>query len=208
MKNFLKELQSMISIKKVTNDIQNNGKYDAILEQVKKTLGNENPTFEEIEKLISKDKYYIAEYKDLNRWGEISSVHIQPLEIKESDCDEAKELKTKINADLEYLVLGEEYQVPSKKVIHIAWTGFVLLPAIYVIDNMVRMFTTWYITHANYVYLSFAIVTAICLWGYYKVTQNHARQHKQYTQKQQEIRALVNEGLEKNYFTHEEVYIK
>ena len=208
MKNFLKELQSMISIKKVTNDIQNNGKYDAILEQVKKTLGNENPTFEEIEKLISKDKYYIAEYKDLNRWGEISSVHIQPLEIKESDCDEAKELKTKINADLEYLVLGEEYQVPSKKVIHIAWTGFVLLPAIYVIDNMVRMFTTWYITHANYVYLSFVIVTAICLWGYYKVTQNHARQHKQYTQKQQEIRALVNEGLEKNYFTYEEVYIK
>jgi hypothetical protein len=198
----------MISIKKVTNDIQNNGKYDAILEQVKKTLGNENPTFEEIEKLISKDKYYIAEYKDLNRWGEISSVHIQPLEIKESDCDEAKELKTKINADLEYLVLGEEYQVPSKKVIHIAWTGFVLLPAIYVIDNMVRMFTTWYITHANYVYLSFAIVTVICLWGYYKVTQNHARQHKQYTQKQQEIRALVNEGLEKNYFTYEEVYIK
>ena len=198
----------MISIKKVTNDIQNNGKYDAILEQVKKTLGNENPTFEEIEKLISKDKYYIAEYKDLNRWGEISSVHIQPLEIKESDCDEAKELKTKINADLEYLVLGEEYQVPSKKVIHAAWTGFVLLPAIYIIDNMVRMFTTWYITHANYVYLSFAIVTVICLWGYYKVTQNHARQHKQYTQKQQEIRALVNEGLEKNYFTYEEVYIK
>ncbi len=208
MKNFLKELQSMISIKKVTNDIQNNGKYDAILEQVKKTLGNENPTFEEIEKLISKDKYYIAEYKDLNRWGEISSVHIQTLEIKESDCDEAKELKTKINADLEYLVLGEEYQVPSKKVIHMAWTGFVLLPTIYIIDNMVRMFTTWYITHANYVYLSFVIVTAICLWGYYKVTQNHARQHKQYTQKQQEIRALVNEGLEKNYFTHKEVYIK
>ncbi len=171
-------------------------------------MGNENPTFEEIEKLISKDKYYIAEYKDLNRWGEISSVHIQPLEINESDCDEAKEVKTKINADLEYLVLGEEYQVPSKKVIHMAWTGFVLLPAIYIIDNMVRMFTTWYITHANYVYLSFAIVTAICLWGYYKVTQNHARQHKQYTQKQQEIRALVNEGLEKNYFTYEEVYIK
>ena len=198
----------MISIKKVANDIKENGKYDAILEHLKKTLSNENPTLEEIEKLINENEYYIAEYKDLNRWGEISSVHIQKLETGKSDSTEVREIKEKINKDLDYLILGEEYQIPSKKVIHAAWTGFVLLPSIYVIDNMVRMFTTWYITHTNYVYLSFAIVTALCLWGYYKVTQNHARQHKQYVQKQQEIRALVKEGLEKNYFTHEEVYIK
>ncbi len=198
----------MISIKKVANDIQNNGKYDAILEYLKKSINSKNPTLEEIEKLVKEDDYYIAEYKDLNRWAEISSVHIQKLEPKESDSSEAKEVKAKINADLDYLVLGEEYQIPSKKVIHAAWTGFVLLPAIYIIDNMVRMFTTWYITHTNYIYLSFAIVTAICLWGYYRVTQNHARQHRQYTKKQQEIRSLVKEGLEKNYFTYEEVYTK
>lgn len=198
----------MISIKKVVNDIKNNGKYDAILEHIKKTTNNEDPSSEAIEKLVSTDKYYIAEYKDLNRWGEISSVHIQVLEIKESDSDEAKKIKAKINADLDYLVMGEEYQVPSKKVIHAAWTGFVLLPSIYVIDNMVRMSTTWYITSPNLVYLSFVIVTLLCLWGYYKVTQNHSRQHKQYTDKQKEIRALVAKGLENNYFTYEEVYIK
>ena len=208
MKHFLKEFQTMISIKKVVNDIKNNGKYDAILEHIKKTTNNEDPSSEAIEKLVSTDKYYIAEYKDLNRWGEISSVHIQVLEIKESDSDEAKKIKAKINADLDYLVMGEEYQVPSKKVIHAAWTGFVLLPSIYVIDNMVRMSTTWYITSPNLVYLSFVIVTLLCLWGYYKVTQNHSRQHKQYTDKQKEIRALVAKGLENNYFTYEEVYIK
>ncbi len=198
----------MVSIKKVANDIKENGKYDAILDHLKKTLNNENPTLGEIERVINEDEYYISEYKDLNRWGEISSVHIQKLETKESDSTEAKEIKTKINKDLDYLLLGEEYQVPSKKVIHAAWTGFVLLPSIYVIDNMVRMFTTWYITHTNYVYLSFVIVTMLCLWGYHKVTQNHARQHKQYSDKQQEIRTLVKEGLDKNYFSYEEVYIK
>ena len=208
MKSFLKELCSMISIKKVANDIKNNGKYDALLEHLKKTSNKEHPTQEEIETVIREDEYYITEYKDLNRWGEISSVHIQTLEIKQSDSDNAKNIKTKINEDLDYLVLGEEYQIPSKKVIHAAWTGFILLPSIYVIDNMVRMFTTWYITDANYVFLSFAIVTLLCLWGYYRVVQNHSRQHKQYIQKRDEIRELVKEGLEKDYFSYEEVYVK
>ena len=198
----------MINIKKVVDDIKNNGKYDAILEYLKKATNNENPSLADIEKLVKEDEYYIAEYKDLNRWAEISSVHIKALNIKESDSLKAKEVKEKINGDLNYLVLGEEYQVPSKKVIHAAWTGFVLLPAIYVIDNMVRMFTSWYITSPNLVYLTFAIVTIICLWGFYKVTKNHSRQHNQYSNKQQEIRALVAQGLEENYFTYEEVYIK
>ncbi len=198
----------MINIKKVVDDIKNNGKYDAILEYLKKATNNKNPSLADIEKLVKEDEYYIAEYKDLNRWAEISSVHIKSLSIKDNDSLKAKEVKEKINADLDYLVLGEEYQVPSKKVIHAAWTGFVLLPVIYVIDNMVRMFTSWYITSPNLVYLTFAIVTIVCLWGFYKVTQNHSRQHKQYTNKQQEIRALVAQGLKENYFTYEEVYIK
>lgn len=198
----------MVSIKKVVDDIKNNGKYDAILEHLKQATSNQNPSSEEIEELVKKDDYYIAEYKDLNRWGEISSVHVQALEIKQSDSPKAKEVKKKINADLDYLVLGEEYQVPSKKVIHAAWTGFVLLPSIYVIDNMVRMFTTWYITSPNYVYLSFIVVTMLCLWGFYKVTQNHSRQHKVYIDKQKEVQALVSLGLKENYFTYEEVYIK
>jgi len=198
----------MVSIKKVANDIQNNGKYDAILEHLKIASNNQSPTLEEIEELITTNAYYISEYKDLNRWGEISSVHVQSLDIKQSDSPEAKEFKEKINGDLSYLVLEEEYQVSSKKVIHAAWTGFILLPSIYVIDNMVRMFTTWYITNPNLVYLSFVVVTILCFWGFYKVTQNHNKQHKEYTDKQKEIRALVVKGLENNYFTYEEVYIK
>jgi len=198
----------MLNIKKVINDIQNNGEYDAILEHLKQALNNQNPTYEEIEKIIKSDDYYIEEYKDLNRWGEISSIHVQFLEVKESDKTEAKETKEKINGSLDYLRLGEEYQIPSKKVIHAAWTGFVLLPSIYVVDNMVRMFTTWYITSPNYVYLSFAIVTVLCLWGFYKVTQNHSRQHREYMERQKKTNALIALGLKNNYFTYEEVYIK
>lgn len=208
MKSFLKGCKTMVSIKKVANDIKDDAKYDALLEYLKKDIKKENPSLREIEKLVTQNPYYIEEYKDLNRWGELSSVHIQALKLKEDDSSEAKSIKKEINGAIDYLVLGELYQVPSKKVIHAAWTGFVLLPTLYVIDNMVRMFTTWYISHPNYVYLSFAIVTIACLWGFYKVVQNHSRQHKQYIAKRKKIRALVKEGLEKNYFTHEEIYIK
>ena len=198
--------KTMINIKKVTNDIKTNGKYDAILEHIKDKLKNENPSLEEIEKLIIEDKYYVTEYKDLNRWGELTSVHIKPLEIKKNDSAEAKDAKQKINGKIDYLVLGEEYEVPSKKVIYAAWTGFLLLPSIYVIDNMVRMFTTWYITHSEYVYLSFFVVFILCIWGYFKVVGNHTRQHEQYIQTQTEIRDIVKMGLKKGYFSHNEIY--
>lgn len=196
----------MINIKKVANDIKTNGKYDALFEHIKNKLNNNNPTIDEIEKLLQEDNYYITEYKDLNRWGEITSVHIQSLYIKESDTQEATEIKEKINAKIEYLILGEEYEIPSKKIIYAAWTGFIFLPSVYVIDNMVRMFTTWYVSHKEYVYLSFLVVLVLCIWGYFKVVKNHNNQHKQYIQTQKDIRALVKLGLEKDYFSYNEIY--
>lgn len=196
----------MVNIKKVAKDIQSDGKYDALLDMVKEDIKSENPTLIEIEKLISEDKKYIVEYKDLNRWGELSSVHVKKLEINPNDKKEAKETKELINKDLDYLVLGEEYEVGSKKTIYLAWTGFIALPSIYVIDNIVRLATDFYITHENHVYFSFLIVMLLSTWGYLKVTKNHKRQHDKYIKTQQEIRSLVKTGLEKNYFSFNEVY--
>ncbi|NEW61440.1 hypothetical protein GSY74_09115 [Sulfurovum sp. bin170] len=197
---------NMINIKKVANDIYSDGKYDAMLDSVKKALNSENPSLEAIEKLVIEDSYYVKEYKDLNRWGELTSVHIKELEIKPSDSKEAKKLKEKINKEIDYLILGEEYEIPSKKTIYITWTGFIALPTIYVIDNVVRMFTTLYITHENHIYFSFLIVLILSVWGYLMVSRNHKRQHTRYIKTQKKMRELVKTGLEKNYFSFDEVY--
>ena len=50
-------------------------------------------------------------------------------------------------------------------------------------------------------------MVAASIWGYIKVKNNHKNQHKRYLQTQVETRELVKVGLEKEYFTFEEVYL-
>jgi len=198
----------VINTAKVAKEILYDGKYDAILDVAKKELNTKTPTLEDISELMEKNEFYIAEYKDLNRWGELSSVHLKELEIKESDTQESKEIKETLNKNREFLINREEYQIPSKNAIYIAWTGFIALPAIYVIDNIVRLATDLYIDgKESSVYISFAIVVLLSIWGFLKVKNNHSLQHNKYVKLRQESRELVTLGLEKEYFSFEEVYL-
>ena len=192
---------------KVIADIAHDGKYDAILDIVKKALGSDTPTIEQITNLVDNDPFYIKEYKDLNRWGELSSVHIHELKINKSDSEKAKYSKEQINTNVKYLRNAEEYEVASKDAIYMAWTGFIALPAIYVIDNMVRLFTDIYKDgNENSVYISFIIVMVLSIWAYLKVKKNHSYQHQKYLQTQVETRELVKNGLEDAYFSFDEIY--
>ena len=196
----------MINIKKVVSDIKDDGKYDALLDVVKDKLKNENPSYDNILELVQNDGFYIKEYKDLNRWGELSSVHINALHVEESDTDEAKELKETINKNSTYLTNGEEYEIKQKNVIYLSWTAFIALPSIYVIDNLVRIMDM-YKSNENSVYVSFVLVILASVWGYMKVTKNHKNQHERYMQTQSDTRALVKSGIEKEFFTYEDVYL-
>lgn len=196
----------MINIIKVIEDIKYDGKYDAVLEKIKKTLENENPTKEEISDLISKDPFYIKEYKDLNRWGELSSVHLNELIVKDADSIDTVKLKEQINKNAAYLKNFEEYEIKQKNLIYGAWTFFIALPFIYVIDNIVRI-TGLYSGNEESVYISFFIVIVASIWGYIKVVTNHKRQHEQYIQTQIDTKALILNGLKNNSFTYVEVYL-
>jgi len=196
----------MINKLKVVDDIKNDGKYDAILDVAKQTLKNNEPTKEEITKLLDNDPFYIREYKDLNRWGELSSVHINELNIQESEQSEVKKYKEQINKNVSYLKNSEEYEIKQKNIIYLAWTGFVALPSIYIIDNLVRI-TGLYDGNEYSVYISFSLVLFASIWGYMKVLANHKRQHEKYLQTQVDTRVLIKNGLKKCFFTFEEVYL-
>jgi len=196
----------MVNIEKVVDEIKNDGKYDAILDVVKKEVGSENPTRREIRNLVDNNPYYIREYKDLNRWGELSSVHVKELKIKGSDFSAVKKAKEQINSNVRYLRNAEEYEVKSKDIVYLAWAGFIALPAIYVIDNIVRLFTDLYTSNESDIYLSFIIVLLLSVWGYIKVKNNHKSQHERYLQTQIDTRELIRVGLENGYFSFEEVY--
>ena len=197
----------MINIKKVVNEITNDGRYDAILDVAKKKLGTNNPSLAEIEDLVLNDSYYISEYKDLNRWGELTSVHLKELEIKDTDSSEAVSLKKTINDDMIFIRNREEYEVPSKDIIYFSWTVFIALPSIYIIDNMVRLFTDLYKNNNEIsVYISFGIVVILSLWGYLKVSRSHKQIHAKYIQKQIEMRKFISIGIKENYFSFSEIY--
>lgn len=196
----------MVNIKKVVNQIKFDGKYDALLDMVKEDLDTDVPTIEQIRELVESDDKYIIEYKDLNRWGELSSVHIKTLYDKPEDSDEVKDIKRKINSEITYLKNNEEYEVKSKKVIYLAWTGFIALPSIYVIDNIARSFTSLYTNSPYAIYFSFILVSVLAIWGYLKAVQNHKHQHQKYINTQQEMRKLIRDSLDKGFFTYEEVY--
>ena len=198
----------MLNIRKVANDILNDGKYDEILDYAKSALDSKEVDLEDIYKLLENDSYYKSAYKDLNRWGELSSVHVKDLLLEDNDTDESIKIKNQINKDLIYLRDLEEYEIESKYVIYLAWTGFIALPSIYVIDNIVRLFTNLYKNNQeNSVYLSFLLAVFFSAWGFFKVTKNHKKQHKRYMQTQKETRELIKLGIENKYFRYEEVYL-
>ena len=83
----------MINIKKVAHQLKFDGMYNTIYIEAQEELKNEDPTVEEIEKLIIENEYYVGEYKELNRYGELSSVHAKVLIIDENEEEDIKSLK-------------------------------------------------------------------------------------------------------------------
>ena len=125
----------MVSILKIVNDIKNDGKYDALLDKVKIDLNSEGPTFKDMKMLVENDPYYVLEYKSLNRWGELSSVHIKELYLKENEDKEVSIFKKQINKNMIYLKNAEEYEVEERRLFYLAWTLFIALPATFILDN-------------------------------------------------------------------------
>jgi len=197
----------MVSIVKIVNDIKNNGKYDALLDKVKIDLSNDNPTFKDMKILVENDPYYVAEYKSLNRWGELSSIHIKELHINEDDDQEVSIFKKQINKNMVYLKNAEEYELKQKSIFYLSWTLFIAIPAVFILDNLVRVFTPLDPTTKDSIFISLIVVLVSATWGYFKIAQNHKKQHKKYIQIQTDTREMISVGLNKGFFTSEEVYL-
>ncbi|NEW61439.1 hypothetical protein GSY74_09110 [Sulfurovum sp. bin170] len=197
----------MINIKKVAHQIKFDGMYNTIYIEVQDELNNQNPTVGEIEELLyNNDEYYIWEYKNLNRYGELSSVHAKKLEPKEDDKPEIKSFKESLNENIQKLKNLENFEVDSKNSAYSIWIGSVGVMVIFMAHNIVALFSDLYNTHGTLVYISFAIISGFTYWGYRKMKQNHENQHLKYTDLHQKTRAMIKEGFEKGYITHDELF--
>lgn len=196
----------MINIKKVAHQLKHDGMYNTVYIEVQEDLKNEDSTIEEIEELIINKEYYIDEYKELNRYGELSSVHAKNLTIDDNESQEIKVFKTTLNENVQQLRNLENFEVDSKNSAYSIWIGSAGVMVIFMAHNIVALFSELYHTHGVFVYSSFALILAATYWAYRKMKQNHEDQHKRYKILHKETRAMIKEGLEKSYFTHEEFF--
>lgn len=193
----------MINIKKVAHQLKFDGMYNTVYIEIQEKLKKEDPTLEEIKQLITQNEYFINEYKELNRYGELSSVHAKKLLINENDSEKEKTFKTALNENVQQLRNLENFEVDSKNSAYSIWIGSAGVMVIFMAHNIVALFSELYHTHGGLVYTSFAIILGLTYWAYRKMKNNHEEQHERYKVLHKATRAMIKEGLEKNYFTHE-----
>jgi len=196
----------MVNIKKVANQIKFDGMYNTVYIEVQEELNNEDPSLEEIEKLLEDKEYFVWEYKELNRYGELSSVHAKKLELKEDDAEEVKTFKEKLNEKVQMLRNLEMFEVDSKNSAYSIWIGSVGVMVIFMMHNIIALFSELYTTDSTGVYTSYAAVMALTYWAYRKAKTNHENQHAKYKVLLNDARALISQGIENKYFSYEEFY--
>jgi len=196
----------MVNKKKVAHQLKFDGMYNTIYIEVQDELKNQDPSVEEIEKLITQNEYFIREYKELNRYGEVSSVHAKKLSISEDEDNTIKKFKEKINKQTQELRNLEMFEVDSKNNAYSIWIGSAGVMIIFMMHNIIALFSEYYVTHTEIVYGSFAIVVALTYWSYRKMKSNHDKQHIKYKELLTNTRADIKEGLEKCYYTYDECF--
>jgi len=196
----------MVNIKKVANQIKFDGMYNTVYIEVQEELKNENPTVEEIEELITKKEYYIWEYKELNRYGELTSVHAKKLSINDNEEEIKKSFKEKLNDYVQQLRNLEMFEVDSKNSAYSIWIGSVGVMVIFMAHNLIALFSEYYTTHSTLVYIGYAGILGFTYWAYKKAKQNHENQHAKYKVLLDDTRKMVKDGLDNKYFTFDEFY--
>lgn len=196
----------MINIKKVAYQIKFDGMYNTVLNEIEEEFNNENLTVDEIENILNEKEYYIGEYKELNRYGELSSVHAKNLDMKDTDDTDTKSFKTKLNEKVQILRNIENFEVDSKNSAYSIWIGSVGVMVIFMAHNIIALFSEIYTTHGTFVYVGYGAILALTYWAYRKVKDNHENQHVKYKILHKETRILIKKGLDNNYFTFDEFY--
>lgn len=198
----------MIDIKKVSKQIKDGCLYNTILFEIKEDLGmtKENPSYEQIENIISKKKKYIQDYKDINRYSELSSIQAIELEIKEEDDSSCKEVKNDINEKIGKLKALENFSVDSTHSAYEIWIGSGGIMVLFMTHNIIALFSDLYKTHGVYVYLSFAVIMGFTFWAYVKIKRNHEKQHNIYNILYEKTENLIANAFSKSYITKTELY--
>ncbi len=197
----------MVNIQKVSNQILNDGLYNTLLFEIKEKLFSQEVTPLMIEGILRKEPSLLGEYKEINRQSELSSIQIKELEVKESDTPQIAQRKREINESVQILKNLENFEGDSKNSAYPIWIGSIGVMVLFMAHNIIALFSDLYTTHESAVYLSYGIVMWLTYLGYIKVKNNHDAQHAVFAATYTKTKEMIEYGLLRGDFLHQEIYV-
>jgi len=184
----------MLDIKKVARQIKEEGLYTFIYNEMKETAGKGELSEEEVLRLLKENPKFLQDYKTLNTQSEISNIQIAYQEILDDDSPECKKIKQMININREELIRLEPYENEPDSMLYAVWVGSAVIFLIFVIHNLVVLYTFWYEKYPAVVYLSYLVV---CLSGYLyyrKRIKDHLTKHTEFKKIKSKTEELIEKG--------------
>ncbi len=187
----------MLDLKKVARQIKEEGLYTFIYNEMKEITGKGELSLEEVLHLLSKNPKFLQDYKTLNTQSEISNIQLAYQEIHKDDTPECKKIKQMINKNREELIRLEPYENKPDSMLYAVWIGSAVVFLIFVIHNLVVLYTFWYEKYPVAVYLSYGVVCVLGYLYYRKRIKNHYINHYEFKKIESETKELIQKGKEK-----------
>jgi amino acid permease len=161
-----------------------------------------------IKDLLMDSQDLIDEYKEINRQSEISNIQIKSLEIYKNESQKAIKIKSEINQNIQILKNLENFERDSKESAYLIWIGSVGVMAIFIMHNIIALFSELYTTHGFLVYGLFALILLFTYLGYIKIKKNHDDKHEIFKKVYIKTKKALNDGIKNSLFRYEELYEK
>ncbi len=197
----------MVNMIKVVHQIKEDALYNTIYWEVKDTLKSDNPSLEAIEQLLLDDEHYLADYREINRHSELSSIQVKEIHAKDNASEDEVQTINELNENVLNLKKLENFSVDSSESAYSIWIGSLGVMFIFIFHNGFSLYSELYHTAPLFVYGLYIIIMGFTYMGYRKMKANHESQFIKYKKIYVKTKELISTGFSKKYFTYDELYL-
>ncbi len=196
----------MVNIDKVPKQIIEDGLFSYIYDEICEEANLKEMSEEQIREYLLKNPKYLDEYRRLNKDIEITNIHLKDFDISNDEKGESVEIKREINENADKLRGLEKYSLSSNDSAYPIWIGSLAVFGIFSIHNFFGLFTDVYHSMPVLIYGSYVFIIIYAFYMYKKTLKNHDKKNKQYKVIFNQTKELIDSGMQKGYFTRDEIY--
>ena len=196
----------MVNIDKVPKQIIEDGLFSYIYDEICEEANLKEMSENQIREYLLKNPKYLDEYRRLNKDIEITNIHLKDFDISNDEKGESVEIKREINENADKLRGLEKYSLSSNDSAYPIWIGSLAVFGIFSIHNFFGLFTDVYHSMPVLIYGSYVFIIIYAFYMYKKTLKNHDKKNKQYKVIFNQTKELIDSGMQKGYFTRDEIY--